>query len=42
MIISQHQNFTFIVTQTPHKVEPVKAVIEEKKEGESEAKKEAQ
>jgi hypothetical protein len=36
MIVAQVGNFTFIVTQTPHKVE-VKQV-DEKKEGEGESK----
>lgn len=42
MIISQDGNLTFIVTQTPHKVEVVKVVTEGevKKDGEGEAKKE--
>lgn len=41
MIISQHGNFTIIVTQTPHKVnEQIKTQVEEKKDGEAEAKKE--
>ena len=39
MIISQHGNFTFVVNQTPHKVEQAKVAMEEKKEGEGEAKK---
>ena len=34
MIIAQHGNFTLIVTQTPSKVEAVKVIVEEKKEGE--------
>lgn len=34
MIVAQHGNFTLIVTQVPAKVETVKAIVEEKKEGE--------